>query len=155
MLKETAFEDDSMLSEPFEPNSDPRSWPRLSFENVEQQWGSPGEDDHDVFMLIMFIMMTSRGATQVRTLPSQLRASKQFYYPKESFTQAGDLFGCIDGAEMKESVMQWFAPSTSAQHQAPAQSIKPIANHQAPVQSPAGGEILMHSPPTMCVCCKE
>lgn len=67
-----------------------------------------------MFVLIIFIMMTSRGATEVRTLPSQLRASKQFYDPKESFTQAGDLFGCIDGAEMTEPVMQWFAPSTSA-----------------------------------------
>ena len=36
-------------------------------------------------------------------------------------------------------------------HQAPAQSTKPSAKHQAPVQSPAGGEILMHSPPTVCV----
>ena len=30
---------------------------------------------------------------------------------KESCINAGDLFRCIDGAELKEFVMQWFAPA--------------------------------------------
>ena len=66
---------------------------------------------------------------------------------KESSTQAGDLFGCIDGAEMKESVMQWFAPSTSANHQAPVQSTKPSAKPSWRRNSHA---LTYHS-----VCCRE
>ena len=65
----------------------------------------------------MLIMINDNGIhddEQCKNSVLIIRASKQFYDPKESFTQAGDLFGCIDGAEMKESVMQWFAPSTSA-----------------------------------------
>ena len=30
---------------------------------------------------------------------------------KESCINAGDLFRCIDGVELKEFVMQWFAPA--------------------------------------------
>ena len=82
--------------------------------------------------MLMLIMINDYGIHDDEQCKNSLliiRASKQFYDPKESFTQAGDLFGCIDGAEMKESVMQWFAPSTSAKHQAqcksPSTSAKP------------------------------
>ena len=81
-----------------------------------------------------------------------IRASMQFYDPKESFTQAGDLFGCIDGAEMKESVMQWFAPSTSAKHQAQCKSPSTSAKHQAQCKAQLEEKFsCTHLPQCVCV----
>ena len=105
--------------------------------------------------MIMIIMMTTRGATKIKNSALKPKSVKAVLWSQGKF-HTGRRFVWVHWWGGDERICD---AMVCTKHQRKAPSPVQITKHQckapSPVQSPAGGEILMHSPPTVYVCVAE